>query len=616
MKFFTLFLSLTCCAVVGISQPTEITIDGQFADWPIALPGSVDGPEALGGVNLLDFQVTNDEDWLYVKLRTNIEFDLTDNLVNHTVYLYIDADNSASTGFAAATNFGSEIGINFRTHNVYYDVSPSSILGFGDILLRPLPTVTSNTFEMAIRRDVIPDGINPIFPSNSIKLLFRNTQNGDYLPNNGATFSYTFNNAPMPPIPFIELQKISTSHIRITAYNTLGQLGLLSAQDNFDRILSALNPDVIAFSECSANSAVYVKGLLDNWLPIGGVGWHVLKDDYDMITCSRFPFTGNWITPDRQFPTLIDLPEEYSHDLLLVNAHLQCCAADATRQDQCDEAIQFILDAKNPGGAISIPNSTPIVYCGDLNLVGYAQQLGTLLTGNIQDNAAYGPDGAPDWDNSQMTNLISRNNSIRMAYTWRDDNDSYPPGYLDYFIYTDAVMDVAKSFVLETEEMAMTNLALFGLNANDCNGASDHLPITADYILSMLVITDSDEDGIADNLDNCPMISNSTQADWNENGIGDICEDSDLDGLTDDLEFFYNSSPEVQDSDGDGLTDGFEVSISITQPDNVDSDGNGCNDGEQLAGICGVCPSDLNGDGLINITDLLIFITSFGGSCP
>ena len=36
---------------------------------------------------------------------------------------------------------------------------------------------------------------------------------------------------------------------------------------------------------------------------------------------------------------------------------------------------------------------------------------------------------------------------------------------------------------------------------------------------------DTDGDGILDDIDNCPLIANSDQADWNNNGVGDVCGD-------------------------------------------------------------------------------------------
>lgn len=40
-----------------------------------------------------------------------------------------------------------------------------------------------------------------------------------------------------------------------------------------------------------------------------------------------------------------------------------------------------------------------------------------------------------------------------------------------------------------------------------------------------VAITDTDEDGFADDADNCPAIYNPDQADANENGIGDLCDE-------------------------------------------------------------------------------------------
>jgi hypothetical protein len=203
-----------------------------------------------------------------------------------------------------------------------------------------------------------------------------------------------------------------------------------------------------------------------------------------------------------------------------------------------------------------------------------------------------------------------------MAYTWREDANTYPPGHLDYFIYTDAVMDVAKSFVLETEEMAAGDLATYGLNSNDCIGASDHFPITADYILDMVILADTDLDGVSDGIDNCPTTANPLQEDWNSNGIGNACEDSDIDGILDEEEIILGTNPDIQHTDGDGLTDGFEYFDSATDPTDADSDDNLCDDADQLADLCGTCPSDMNNDSLVSITDLLIFITAFGSDCP
>ncbi len=68
---------------------------------------------------------------------------------------------------------------------------------------------------------------------------------------------------------------------------------------------------------------------------------------------------------------------------------------------------------------------------------------------------------------------------------------------------------------------------------------------------------DDDEDGVLDAEDNCPLVANPDQADADEDGVGDACEpDSDEDGVADDLDncpALYN--PEQTDTDGDGFGD-------------------------------------------------------------
>ena len=39
-----------------------------------------------------------------------------------------------------------------------------------------------------------------------------------------------------------------------------------------------------------------------------------------------------------------------------------------------------------------------------------------------------------------------------------------------------------------------------------------------------MVVLDTDNDGVADVLDNCPTISNANQSDSNGDGLGDVCD--------------------------------------------------------------------------------------------
>lgn len=124
-------------------------------------------------------------------------------------------------------------------------------------------------------------------------------------------------------------------------------------------------------------------------------------------------------------------------------------------------------------------------------------------------------------------------------------------------------------------------------------------------------ILDTDNDGIPDDQDNCPLAANADQQDTDGDGIGDAC-DPDIDGddipnLADNCPQFAN--PDQTDSDGNGIGDSCE-------PDG-DGDGDGIKNAEDNCpltanpdqadqdqdGIGDICDTDMDGDGIPNHLD-------------
>lgn len=491
MKLRYVFAFFILNMYLANSQSAAITIDGIFDDWDSSLTTYVDTNETISGIDLLEIQVTNDDEFLFIKIKANQEFDLTDDTIAQELGLFIDTDNDTNTGFDIQQGYGSELGLLFTRLYAHYNVTPYSQVSMSDLKVRAAPTVTSDEFEIAIGRHVLPDGTNPLFTSSTIKILVKNDSNFDRIPNIGNVFTYTFDETPVSAYTPIDINKGASEHIRIVAYNTLLD-GLLDVNrlDDFERIIKSLNPDIVGFIESAGTSEAYVKSLFDTWLPLGTVdGWYVKKHGGE-VTVSRWAITQQWNHLTRQFPVLIDLPDTIYHtDLLFTNAHLSCCGADTSRQDQVDQYAAFILDAKTFGGLVDLPENTPFVYGGDLNLVGFAQQLETLKTGDIQNTATYGQGAPLDWDNTDLKEENCLQTDVRMNYTWRSDTQAFPPGKLDFIIFSDFTLKAEKSFVVQTELMSTTRLTNYNLQQTDTGTASDHFPVVTDFSIKTATVS-------------------------------------------------------------------------------------------------------------------------------
>ncbi len=310
------------------------------------------------------------------------------------------------------------------------------------------------------------------------------------------------------------LYKPTTDHIRIMHYNVNWDaiFPLDTSKDHkwkshdksaeFKRVLAAVKPDIVSIQEINWDrNPQEVGDILDEVLPLpNGKKWQV-HSATDCVIGSRYNLTmkaGDTVpkTNRGHAAALIDLPDKTcKKDLYMISAHFKSAGKPKDikrRQQHADAIISWVRDIKEQGGNIDLPKNTPVVILGDFNVYDTDphHHLTTLITGDIEDEKTYGPDIAPDWDSTDLRDALPvHNGKGNLTYTWRNDTDRFNPGPLDRIIYTDSVMVVNNSFVLNTASMTSDELTATDLQAGDValeldKGLFDHLPVVIDFVLN------------------------------------------------------------------------------------------------------------------------------------
>ncbi|MCK4664296.1 MAG: T9SS type A sorting domain-containing protein [Bacteroidales bacterium] len=469
-----------------------IIIDGLFDDWA-EVPLAVSDP--AGDNNIEDFaelKITNDNDFLFLNFSFfNNEYLLQDW---NEIRLYIDTDNNPQTGLSI-NGIGAELEWCFGCRNgCYHAMSGNDSIYQNNITLRQAPTITSGQFEVAISRNCNMMTLNGIQIPDTISLFFIESNNsGDMLPDNSGGIQYVFDTSYIAPPEAISLSRHNEDDIRIVTYNTLYS-GLLDVerQPCFERIFKALEPDIVAFQE--QDNIAYVNSLFSSWFP--DITWYASSlCRNNLFVISKYPVLQDdiLINSERMQAVLLETEEDLSSDFLVINSHLACCSNNSSRQEDSDEFIKQMREFSTGDGLFPLDNGTPFVNVGDFNLVGYNQQLKTLIDGDIYNEFTYGEDFPPDWDGTSLTDLFSRHTHIRMAYTWRNNMSFFSPGKLDYVLYSNSVIDIGNHFVLNTLAMPDSVLLSYGLQADDTQIASDHLPRVIDIAGIHSVMIDEDK---------------------------------------------------------------------------------------------------------------------------
>jgi len=127
----------------------------------------------------------------------------------------------------------------------------------------------------------------------------------------------------------------------------------------------------------------------------------------------------------------------------------------------------------------------------------------------------------------------------------------------------------------------------------------------------VILLTDTDGDGVPDENDNCPNTFNPTQVDSDADMIGDACDhcpnvanpdqlDSDNDMIGDACDNCPNvANPDQSDSDNDMIGNVCDNCPNVANPDQMDSDG------DRIGNVCDNCTNVANPDQLDSDIDMI-----------
>ncbi|MFH1314264.1 MAG: endonuclease/exonuclease/phosphatase family protein [Candidatus Eisenbacteria bacterium] len=489
---FMIFVALIAIIPCQVASLTErVVIDGEFNDWDhlTLLHTDPAGDQISGDIDFGGFWASFDRQYVFLSFRVGGKINLQSS---NQITMYVDTDANSHTGTPMdgigvdlEWTFGSRSG-RVREGLLWRDIR------HGDIGLISAPTVTAGRFEIAIDHRAGLMTYRGRFPSPEWRLVMVDESGGDRIPDAGQVIAIVFDGSPMKSVEPIDLAKHDEDHVRILSYN-VERDGIFDSDPArrraFHAILRAINPDIIGFQEIEYHSTLEIQAFVHNALapawPRGFGSWFSARGlglNNDIVLVSRYPIQEVYpLGGNSAF--LVDLSPWYKHNLLLIVAHPPCCTNDIGRQWEIDAMMAFVRDAKEPGGVLDLEPDTPIVLMGDMNLVGDSRQLETLLTGDIVNTDEYGPPFEPDWDGTDFADLMPRHTHLPMKFTWYNPDDYFWPGRLDYFIYSDAVVNVGNNFVLFTPSMPSRLLMPYGLRSDSATRASDHLPVVCDLIL-------------------------------------------------------------------------------------------------------------------------------------
>ena len=439
--------------------PASIVMDGDTDEWR----GST------------DVRIAADAEHLWVRFDPS-NTGAAIQAAPFTTRILIDADNNPKTGRRIGTlgvdamaslspAFGTGIGNGSEV--VFYDAAGNgTVTGHAAMNFFFLPSYASETYEARFDRA----SLNALIDSERIAARVDQVDaDGNVLWSSETRSAMPAFNPP--PANTTAMPAKPKNGLRVLSQNVLFSAPLQNP-GAFDRMITAIDPDVILFQEWFNTPQVVIQ----NWFNTNlGAGWTVIAPDpgEGVAVATRLPILDT--APDlldvpggrrnaRFVGALIDTP---IGPFFGASIHLKCCGGANSDEDLRRISEALAINATVAGILQAHPNAS-VAIAGDYNLVGTRTPLDIVRVGLASDG-------------TDLTPAETLTLGDPAAVTWVQESSRFSPGRLDWAVVDETQTAIARAFTLDTRRLSPASLLANGLQAADST-ASDHLPLVVDLV--------------------------------------------------------------------------------------------------------------------------------------
>jgi hypothetical protein len=491
-------------ALVAARRGPGIVIDGRFGDWDrVPVAARVDG-EGSGPCDVRELRLAQDSAGIYLLFDCGQEVTLQQ--MAGTLSLLFDADGDPETGTTLHGLPGTDVVVDFSPRGqagttIRNTLAPTEVRTADAVALAFEPTHAAARYEIRIGRGGVLSGLAPLFTGKRVTVMAVSTDEDGTVGDSVGPATLRLDD--FEPIQLNgrqdPLARAPNTAFRALSWNVAR--GLVTRPDAFLRVIAALAPDLLLLDEAPELPSVeplksfflrlpthpdappwnliygggggYQRGLLASREPLQGV---------DAFRRIEYPAPAS-----SQLRQVLSDPKRIEREqliatqglavsagavmlqgrrLLAVSVDLQCCGTPNSFDDRKRNLeAELIRDAVR--AALAKERFDGVIIAGDFNLVASRSALETLTEGLDLDGSALAVAEPLQLDGLTVATVDS-------------PGARFAPGRLDFQLYSDSTLEVARTFVLDARDLSPRWLLRHNLQGSD-QRASDHLPIVTDY---------------------------------------------------------------------------------------------------------------------------------------